>query len=457
MSGRDDGEPILQVDGLEKHFPVSEGWITSIMNAVQGTEGDRVHAVDGVTFELREGETLGLAGESGCGKTTTGMSLVKLHEPTDGAIYYRGDDINSVGGERLDAFRQNAQMIFQDPFESINPRMTVYDTVAEPLRIHNIPNQRARVRRALEFAELQPADHYFDQYPHELSGGQRQRLAIARALVLDPDFIVADEPVSMLDVSLRAGVLSLLERMTDEFNLSVVYISHDLSLLRHMCDRLAIMYMGKIVEIGPTEAIIENPRHPYTRALVNAVPVPDPTVRRDRVELEGEVSDAINVPSGCRFRKRCSAIIPPDIDIRQDAYRGVMTLRDLLEDGDFDAEQYRERAAEENGGSADDAAFERAIRAELIDAPLDGDNERTVERALGQLAAGDEDGAAATLRERFRSICEDREPPLVDRADVETEQSIACHLYEAADGDEPSEPRGSAPETGLGEEPTTAD
>ncbi|ELY96231.1 oligopeptide/dipeptide ABC transporter ATP-binding protein [Natrialba hulunbeirensis JCM 10989] len=304
-----DENPLLRVEGLQKHFQINEGLISSLLRATMGKEADYVHAVDGVSFELERGETLGLAGESGCGKTTTGMSLVKLHEPTDGRIEFRGMDLTESDDEELDEFRQNAQMIFQDPFESLNPRMTVYDTLAEPLRIHDIENETARIRRALEFAELQPPDHYFDQYPHELSGGQRQRVAIARALVLDPDFIVADEPVSMLDVSLRAGVLSLMERMTEEFNLSVVYISHDLSLLRHMCDRLAIMYMGEIVEKGATEDIIENPQHPYTRSLINAVPVPDPDVGRERVELAGEVGDAIDVPSGCRFHGRCSEYI----------------------------------------------------------------------------------------------------------------------------------------------------
>ncbi|TYL36951.1 oligopeptide ABC transporter ATP-binding protein [Natronococcus pandeyae] len=301
--------PLLRVEGLQKHFQVNEGLISSVLRAVTAKEADYVHAVDGVSFELEHGETLGLAGESGCGKTTTGMSLVKLHEPTDGRIEFKGMDLTEPDDEELAEFRQNSQMIFQDPFESLNPRMTVYDTLAEPLRIHDIANETARIRRALEFAELQPPDQYFDQYPHELSGGQRQRVAIARALVLDPDFIVADEPVSMLDVSLRAGVLSLMERMTEEFNLSVVYISHDLSLLRHMCDRLAIMYMGEIVEKGDTEDVIENPQHPYTRALINAVPVPDPNVGRERVELAGEVGDAIDVPSGCRFHGRCSEYI----------------------------------------------------------------------------------------------------------------------------------------------------
>ncbi|ADQ65937.1 oligopeptide/dipeptide ABC transporter ATP-binding protein [Halogeometricum borinquense DSM 11551] len=304
-----DDDVLLHVENLHKHFKVDEGWIASILQSVSGDDPDYVHAVDGVSFDLRRGETLGLAGESGCGKTTTGMSLVKLHDATDGDIYYNGKSLGDATDAELKQFRQNAQMIFQDPFESLNPRMTVYDTVAEPLRIHNIANETARVQRALEFAELLPAEQYFDQYPHELSGGQRQRVAIARALVLDPDFIVADEPVSMLDVSLRAGVLSLLERMTEEFGLSVVYISHDLSLLRHMCDRLAIMYMGKIVEKGPTDQIIENPKHPYTQSLINAVPVPEPSVGRERVELQGEVGDVIDIPSGCRFKSRCPEYI----------------------------------------------------------------------------------------------------------------------------------------------------
>lgn len=308
----DDTDPLVRVEGLEKHFPVRSGLVNSFLNSIRGEKEDVVHAIDGVSFELREGETFGIAGESGCGKTTTGMCLTKLYEPTGGSIYYDGREItdgNESSSKDMQYFRQNAQMIFQDPFESLNPRMTVYDTVVEPLRIHGISNQRARVRRALEFAELEPADSYFDRYPHELSGGQRQRLAIARALVIDPDFIVADEPVSMLDVSLRAGVLSLLERMTEEFGLSVVYISHDLSLLRHMCDRLAIMYMGKIVEQGPIEEIITEPKHPYTRALIDAVPVPDPTAGRTRVELQGEVGDAIHIPTGCRFKNRCEKYI----------------------------------------------------------------------------------------------------------------------------------------------------
>jgi len=300
---------LLRVQNLKKHFKTESGLLTNITNRVTGKEPEYVHAVDGISFELAEGETLGIAGESGCGKSTTGMLLTKLYEPTDGEIFYRDDEFSSLSGEKLDEYRQNVQMIFQDPFESLNPSMTVYDTLAEPLRMFDYPHERDRIYRVLNFVGLQPAEEYINALPGELSGGMRQRVAIARALILDPDFIVADEPVSMLDVSLRAGVLSLMNDMTEEFGLSVVYISHDISLLQHMCDRIAIMYMGKIVEIGSAEEIVANPMHPYTQALINAVPVPNPNQDRSRVELPGEVGDAVNVPDGCRFKDRCPEYI----------------------------------------------------------------------------------------------------------------------------------------------------
>lgn len=300
---------LLRVQNLKKHFKTESGLLTNITNRVTGKEPEYVHAVDGISFELAEGETLGIAGESGCGKSTTGMLLTKLYEPTDGEIFYRDDEFSSLSGQKLDEYRQNVQMIFQDPFESLNPSMTVYDTLAEPLRMFDYPHERDRIYRVLNFVGLQPAEEYINALPGELSGGMRQRVAIARALILDPDFIVADEPVSMLDVSLRAGVLSLMNDMTEEFGLSVVYISHDISLLQHMCDRIAIMYMGKIVEIGSAEEIVANPMHPYTQALINAVPVPDPNQDRSRVELPGEVGDAVNVPDGCRFKHRCPEYI----------------------------------------------------------------------------------------------------------------------------------------------------
>lgn len=296
---------ILRVENLQKHFRTNSGILTNLTNRIKGTEPDYVHAVDGISFELDEGETLGIAGESGCGKSTTGMLLTKLYEPTGGEIYYRDNKFSSFTKEELNEYRQNVQMIFQDPFESLNPSMTVYDTLAEPLRIFDYKYESDRIHRILRFVGLRPPEDYINSLPGELSGGMKQRVAIARALILEPDFIVADEPVSMLDVSLRAGVLSLMNEMTEEFGLSVVYISHDISLLQHMCDRIAIMYMGKIVEIGNAQEIVSNPKHPYTQALINAVPVPNPEQNRSRVELPGEVGDAINIPKGCRFKDRC--------------------------------------------------------------------------------------------------------------------------------------------------------
>ncbi len=422
MSRSDSGEPIIRVNELEKHFPLSEGFISSIMNTVTGSEPGAVHAVDGVSFELNEGETLGLAGESGCGKTTTGMSLVKLHEPTGGSIEYRGVDLDDASSDQIGEFRRNAQMIFQDPFESLNPRMTVYDIVSEPLRVNDVGNQTARVERALDFAGLRPPEKFYDQYPNELSGGQRQRIAIARALVLDPDFIVADEPVSMLDVSLRAGVLSLLKRMTEEYGLSVVYISHDLSLLRHMCDRLAIMYMGKIVEKGPTNEVIENPQHPYTKALIDAVPVPDPSIGRERVELPGEVGDVVEVPSGCRFRGRCGRLIQPEqYDLPDDDWRKVVDYMRDVQRHDVRGESESEiRAAYFSGDR------------------FGGEAGGIVDESISLVASGGVEEADEMLTESFEdaSVCAKSIPPLEQKSNAE--QAVACHLFDGAGGIESS-------------------
>ncbi|UED84363.1 ABC transporter ATP-binding protein [Streptomyces profundus] len=298
----DRGEPILEVTNLVKHFPLTQGILFK-------RKIGAVKAVDDVSFELYQGETLGIVGESGCGKSTVARLLMSLESPTSGTIRYKGEDISRLSGRALKAVRRNIQMVFQDPYTSLNPRMTVGDIIGEPFEIHPevAPkgDRRTKVRELLDVVGLNP--EYINRYPHQFSGGQRQRIGIARGLALNPEIIICDEPVSALDVSVQAQVINLMERLQNEFNLSYVFIAHDLSIVRHISDRVGVMYLGKLAEVGTDTEIYDHPTHPYTQALLSAVPQPDPEVReaRERIILVGDVPSPANPPSGCRFRTRC--------------------------------------------------------------------------------------------------------------------------------------------------------
>ncbi len=294
-------ETLVQVNKLVKHFPIMRGII------IQRKVG-AVHAVDGVSFDIIKGETLGLVGESGCGKSTTGRTLLQLHRPTSGSVLFEGRDLVNLKGEDLRKTRQRMQMIFQDPYASLNPRMTVGEIIGEPMVIHKTHEGKAvqeRVEHLLNLVGLNPA--YSNRYPHEFSGGQRQRIGVARALALEPSLIVCDEPISALDVSIQAQVVNLLEDLQREMNLTYLFIAHDLSMVRHISNRIAVMYLGIIVELAERNELYLHPLHPYTQALLSAVPIPDPVAeeKRQRIILQGDVPSPVNPPSGCRFRTRC--------------------------------------------------------------------------------------------------------------------------------------------------------
>ena len=329
------GQVLLSVEGLCKYFPLPRGLIGMLTNRSAGA----VHAIDGISFELRRGEILALVGESGCGKTTTALTLMGLLEADEGTIRFNGEDVTHLGTrgqtpratiaalERqsfrrepsfqptltIKGLRRQMQMVFQDPYESLNPRATVFETVAEPLEVHGLARTREgllpRVRQALEEAGLSPAEDYLWRRPHELSGGQRQRVVIAGALVLEPILLIADEPVSMLDVSIRAEILNLLDALRTQRGISVLCITHDLGTAAYFTDRIAVMYLGRIVESGPTRDVLARPLHPYTQALLSVIPVPNPRLRRKRMILTGETPNPVNLPSGCRFHPRCPIAI----------------------------------------------------------------------------------------------------------------------------------------------------
>ena len=301
-NGSDD---LVQVRDLQMHFPVTKGVIFQ-------RQVGAVKAVDGVSFSIKKGETLGLVGESGCGKSTTGRAILQLHRPTAGEVIFQGTDLVKLKGEELRRMRRKVQMIFQDPYASLNPRMTVGDIIGEPIKVHHLrqgKEVRVRVQELLQLVGLNP--YFINRYPHEFSGGQRQRIGIARALAVEPEFVVCDEPVSALDVSIQAQVINLLEDLQDRLGLTYLFIAHGLAVVKHISDRVAVMYLGKVVELAEGSKLYSMPMHPYTQALLSAVPIPDPNIekRRKRIILEGDVPSPLNPPSGCHFHTRCPIVI----------------------------------------------------------------------------------------------------------------------------------------------------
>jgi len=516
-------DPLLRVEGLTKYYFEDD----TLFDRLMRREPTGVKAVDGISFDIERGETLGLVGESGCGKSTAGETLLRLREPTDGAVYFRGQNV--FGLDDLDAFRREAGIVFQDPFSSLDPRMTVGEIITEPLDIHGLPDPGAvadrsppvsagggvavevtvngdadlllgedslridvtQIQAAPEDVDghhvesmasggtlrvtLEPALNHLelevdttagdtvsvsleigtdlkakgvrrqramdllervglsagqvDRYPHEFSGGQRQRVGIARALALKPAFIVLDEPVSALDVSVQAQILNLLADLQDELGLTYLFIAHDLSVVRHISDRVAVMYLGNIVESGPVEEIFESPRHPYTEALLESVPRADVAEHGRQVEvLEGDVPSPRNPPTGCRFRTRCPMVIPPpELTIGQADYRAVMNVRERIEAGELTPETARSQAADTLETDAPTPEAVVSWLQEGFDADLSGANATTVNQAFEQLAAGDPEAAIQTLADRFTSVCERQRPEL-----GEVDHPAACHLHDDA-------------------------
>ena len=421
----DHGEPLLRVENLTKYFKSETGLLAGIL----GT--DDVEAVDDVSLEIRRGETLALVGESGCGKSTLARAVLQLIEPTDGRVEFKGVELTSLSSRQLRPLRRNMQMIFQDPQSSLNPRMKVGQIIEEPMKAHGMYTKAERRERAQELLELVELDRsYYNRYPHEFSGGQRQRINLARAMSTDPDIILCDEPVSALDVSVQAQVLNTMQDLQDEFGFTYLVISHDLSVVRYIADRVAVMYLGHIVELAEKEELFEHPKHPYTEALLDAIPIPDPQSREARGTLAGDVPSPINPPSGCRFRTRCPVLIQPDefdmTDAEWEAVRSFMRGVDRrtfsIEGEDVDGEDGVPRGAV-------DTEVDRRF---FPDGRPRGEVGSLIEEACLRIADGEWDEAGALLRERLEgsSVCATERP----RYELESEfgeaaHFVGCHHY----------------------------
>ncbi|GAB3666792.1 hypothetical protein GCM10028856_09000 [Halopiger thermotolerans] len=441
-----EGETLLEVDGLTKYFDQESGLFAGLSIDTDqfppiDVSRERVKAVDDVSFEVRRGETLGLVGESGCGKSTLGRTILRLLEPTDGTISFKGDDLATMSGDELREKRAEMQIIFQDPQSSLDPRMKVGQIIEEPMRAHGMLDDEGREARARDLLEKVGLDpHHYNRHPHAFSGGQRQRVNLARALSVDPDFIVCDEPVSALDVSIQAQVLNTMNQLQEEFGLTYLFIAHDLSVIRHISDRVAVMYLGNIVELADKEELFENPQHPYTEALLESIPVPDPRERDARGVLEGEVPSPVNPPSGCRFRTRCPRLIAPDeFELTDEEWAHTRAFMRAVKRRTFEpmpaADLEREFfGGDPPGGEAGEIVAD-AIELVATDSHrgAEGDGTTAGSSADGEAAdAVDWETATDRLLEAFaeRSICA-RERPAYE---IEPEYGsgthyAACHLH----------------------------